>query len=665
MVSISKLIAMNFGKRAIKKAIKTNNISDSIKNAEKTLDNVSSLMDSFTKDMSKVFTNYTDSIKKLGGAMDDTDGNTVKEEKKSESKKSGKDEETDNDESNGEKKKAVKKEKSGDGLLKKAFDNAQNVISSIDFSSIKSGLDYIDKYTNANNKLERISGNAKEASGLKQKVFEAANDSSTSYTDMINTVSDLGSLDAFKSNDERVYFADIMQKSLKLDGSSQSLSDVTSSMSDGSINGDEFSSLVSSAPTIGAAMSDATGMSISDLQTLAEQGMVTAEVLKNAMLASGTEISEDFANQPRTFADVWTQVTNKVMNALDPLIQSFSSMINSSAFQGAINVIIAGLTYVSNLASSLITFIMENGNVIRAILLALGAVLLVVLAASIASWFMMYLPIMLIVGAIALIIYILGELGVSFQDVFSFVGGLIGGLYAVFYNVFMGIWNIVATVVNFIVNAFSNTTDTLKIAFNDLLVSIGGIFVKIAKGIQDLINLIPGFDIDISSKFAQSVQSLDENNSNMKKDSGYREVLKKVEYLDISETASTGKQFASNTLTKVQDIFNSSSNPSKNIFDSDKFSLDDNGLGSSNSPLSTEITGSKGAIDVNMAEEDTQYLRDLAEREYINKFNTTSLSPNVSITFGDVHETADAEKVSKRIAQILREQIAVAAEGAY
>ena len=66
-----------------------------------------------------------------------------------------------------------------------------------------------------------------------------------------------------------------------------------------------------------------------------------------------------------------------------------------------------------------------------------------------------------------------------------------------------------------------------------------------------------------------------------------------------------------------------------------------------------------------MSDEDLKYLRDIAERDYINKFTTATLAPNISIKFGDVRETADADKVAKRIRKILQEEIAMAAEGSY
>jgi len=58
-------------------------------------------------------------------------------------------------------------------------------------------------------------------------------------------------------------------------------------------------------------------------------------------------------------------------------------------------------------------------------------------------------------------------------------------------------------------------------------------------------------------------------------------------------------------------------------------------------------------------------LRDIAQREYVNQFTTATLAPNIQIRFGDVHETADADKVAKRIRKILQEEIAMAAEGVY
>jgi len=82
-------------------------------------------------------------------------------------------------------------------------------------------------------------------------------------------------------------------------------------------------------------------------------------------------------------------------------------------------------------------------------------------------------------------------------------------------------------------------------------------------------------------------------------------------------------------------------------------------------PGTIKGTGKNGKLEVEMSDEDLKYLRDIAERDYINKFTTATLAPNITVQFGDVHETADADKVAKRIRKILQEEIAMAAEGVY
>jgi hypothetical protein len=70
-----------------------------------------------------------------------------------------------------------------------------------------------------------------------------------------------------------------------------------------------------------------------------------------------------------------------------------------------------------------------------------------------------------------------------------------------------------------------------------------------------------------------------------------------------------------------------------------------------------------GKVDI--SEEDLRYLKDIAEREYINKYSTTTLAPNIRISFGNVTKEADVDKITGRIEKILKEQIAIAAEGSY
>ena len=76
-------------------------------------------------------------------------------------------------------------------------------------------------------------------------------------------------------------------------------------------------------------------------------------------------------------------------------------------------------------------------------------------------------------------------------------------------------------------------------------------------------------------------------------------------------------------------------------------------------PLETEVTG--GTLDginqdVNIGDEDIKLLRDMAARDYLLQLQT--VTPVAHVTFGDVKETADVNKIVEVIEQMVEEQMA-------
>ncbi len=90
-----------------------------------------------------------------------------------------------------------------------------------------------------------------------------------------------------------------------------------------------------------------------------------------------------------------------------------------------------------------------------------------------------------------------------------------------------------------------------------------------------------------------------------------------------------------------------------------------NSINSNNTSLPAEGKGPGGGGEVDISDDDLNYLREMAERDYIANIANNSLAPNISVQFGDVHETADVNQVAGKIKQILQEEIAMVSEGVY
>ena len=71
----------------------------------------------------------------------------------------------------------------------------------------------------------------------------------------------------------------------------------------------------------------------------------------------------------------------------------------------------------------------------------------------------------------------------------------------------------------------------------------------------------------------------------------------------------------------------------------------------------------KGTVDIE--EDNLKYLLDIAEREYIAKFSTATLAPQISVQIGEVKETADMDAITDRLANQLQEMVNIEAEGVY
>ncbi|MCI6691446.1 MAG: tape measure protein [Clostridium sp.] len=550
------------------------------------------------------------------------------------------------------------------------------------------GMQLSDELTNTNARLNLINDGLQTQAELQEKIYASATRSRGAYMDMAGAISKMGLLagEAFGSNDELIAFTELVQKSFKVGGASQTeqssaMLQLSQAMAAGKLQGDEFRSIMENAPMIAQAIANYTGKSKGELKELSSEGLITADIIKNAMFNASDEINAQFKQMPMTFADVWNKIKNGLLSAFTPLSQAFSNIINSESFMSVINALIIGVNILGSALGGLIDLIVSGWDIIGPFIIALSTVILGAIIANLwamvapiiaqaAAWALANAPIIMLIALIVLIAQTLASLGVTFEDVFSFVGGLLGVFAGYFYNQFVYIWNTVAAFINFFGNVFNNPVASVQALFYDMAVNILGFIEGIAQGIEDLINKIPGVEVSITSGISNLKNNLASKSASIKSEAGLVEYVKTKEFMNYSSAASTGSGIGKNIYSKIEGALSGISNKFSSLTSGTTSSgvsgfggLGD--LGTSSNPLSVEGTGKNGALDVDMADEDLKYLRDIAERDYINKFSTATLAPNIQMSFGDVHQEADVDKVAARIRKVLREEIAIASEGDY
>ncbi|MDF2907477.1 MAG: phage tape measure protein [Herbinix sp.] len=539
-------------------------------------------------------------------------------------------------------------------------------------SAIK-GMEITDTYSNTQARLDLINDGLQTQAELQDKIFAAANRSKGAYSGMANAVSKMGLLasESFNSNDELIAFTELMQKSFKIGGASTSeqssaVLQLTQAMAAGKLQGDEFRSIMENAPMLADAIAKFTGKSKGELKEMSADGAITADIIKGAMFTAADDINAKFAKMPFTFADVWNRIKNGGTKAFSKLMEKVNKLINTDKFMNAVDKFIGVLSLAADAAGWLVDTIVEGWDVIGPILALITGLYLITMIGQLwamippllaqgAAWLSIYWPILLIIGVIALAIVAARHFGASWEDIFGFVGGIVGVFATYFYNRFVMIWNAVAAFINFFGNVFNDPVASIKALFFDMSVTALGYIEKLAQGIEDVLNKIPGVNIDLTSGLEAYKNKLAAASEFVKSKADLKTYVQSKEFMDFSEGWTRGSDMGKNVLSSINDAFGGLTDLMSGA----------NDKGTTFDPTIIQGIGNGGKVEVDMSEEDLKYLRDVAEKKFINKFSTATLAPNVTFNFGDIHEEADANKLKGTLEKMMREEIAVAAEGDY
>ena len=521
-----------------------------------------------------------------------------------------------------------------------------------------------DTMTQTTARLGMMNDGLQTTAELNRMIYESAQRSRGSYQATAGMVSKLGNLagEAFNSSQELVEFAEQLNKQITLSGASTVAADaamlqLTQAMSSGVLRGEELNSILEQTPTIAKTIADYMGVSTGQMREMASEGQVTAEVVKNALLGAADEVNAKFEQMPMTWGQVWTSFKNTAIMAVQPVLTAINWMANNIQIIGPLVLGAAGAFAVFQIAAHWTTiataayhFVVDLLTIGYGVLTgSAGAASAAVftfnsaLLASPITWVVM--GVMLLVGALYAGVAAYNKLTDSSVSATGIIAGAFYVLGSFVLNsTIIPLQRGFASFANFIGNVFNDPVTAVKVLFYDMSITVIGYIQSLVGGIEDLINAIPGVEVNLTSGIDSLYNRLQSSRQAAISAGSYKEYITPWEYKDLGTSFANGYKWGSNL----------------NLFSGENYAL-----GNYDSvPTYDQVSGIADSVSgieksVSMMDEDLQSLVDIAARRYVNNINLTSQAPVINITGQNTGNTpADRQNLANALRDILVQQVA-------
>lgn len=581
-----------------------------------------------------------------------------------------------------------------------------------------------DQMTSTTARLSFLVDDGGSVDELEAKIMASAQRSRAAYLDTASAIASMGANAgaAFSSNDELIAFMEQVNRQFTIGGASAqgqaaAMLQLTQAMAAGALRGEELNSILENAPGIARAIEQYMGIAEGSIKQYAQEGQVTAEVVKNALFSVADETNAKFESMPMTWAQIWTNMQNRALQTLDPVLNKLNKLANSEQFSTVVDGALNALATITALASGILdvfvnigSAVVDNWSVIEPIawglvaaLVAYNAVALITQAingavalsagvkaaaemmstgATFAATAAQYglnaallaCPITwIVVGVIALCNWIAKTTGVAATGFGVITGGINVAIQAVWNamlvvaNVAIGIWNALGACCSNIGTAFHNVISNVQGWFYGLLSTA----LTVVEGICAALNKLPFVEFDYSGISAKADEYA------AKSAEAYGSV---EEYQNIGDAFTKGyNTFDTFTDGWASDAFKAGASWGDGVADkvSSFFDFGGGGTGGTdlgsgfdlssiadNTGLTADNTG-KTADALAVTEEQLEYLRDIAERDAINRFTTAEVKIDMTGMTNRIDGSADLDGVISQLTEGFTEALVTAAEGVH
>lgn len=570
----------------------------------------------------------------------------------------------------------------GNDALDDMVGKAKNLAATIGASvGLKKLIELSDQMTSTTARLNFIVDDGGSVEALEAKIMASAQRSRAAYLDTASAIASMGANAgaAFSSNDELIAFMEQVNKQFVIGGASAqgqaaAMLQLTQAMAAGALRGEELNSILENAPGIARAIERYMGIAEGSIKSYAEKGAVSATVVKNALLSIADETNAKFNGMAMTWGQVWTQMGNIALKVTQPLLTAINWLANNlsvigpillglgtaflvfqiaavatAAYHAVVNLLSIGFgvltgntaaasaavfTFNSALLASPITWIIMLIAVVIGLLYGVVAIINKVTGSSISATG-------LICGAIAVAGAFIGN------TVIGLLNALIQYIWAIFVAPFLGIVEWILNVCNGGFNSFGD-------AVANLIGQIIGWFLNLGKVVTTIIDAIFGTNWTAGLESLQSsVTAWGKNENAITLDKNAPTIDYRFEYGDAW---AAGNDFGKGIDAKIGGMFNMGG-----LGDTSGFDLGDIAAYTGETADNTGKTADALAV----TEEQLEYLRDIAERDAINRFTTAEVKIDMTGMTNRIDGSADLDGVISQLTEGFTEALVTAAEGVH
>ena len=239
----------------------------------------------------------------------------------------------------------------------------------VSIQSVGKVIDVSDGLTQTIARLNLMNDGAQSTQELFNMIYASAQKTHSPIMDTADAIARMGNNAgaAFSSNVELVAFMDQVNKQFAIGGAtateqSNALLQLSQAMAAGALRGDELNSILDAAPGIARTIEESMGWAEGSIKSYAEEGEVTAQVVKYSLLNMADETNEAFESMPITFSQAMTDLKSTAVDVFQPVLQRLNDVANSEGFQEFTNGIVEAMAVTANVILNTFDLISETGS---------------------------------------------------------------------------------------------------------------------------------------------------------------------------------------------------------------------------------------------------------------------------------------------------------------